>query len=278
MAVFPPQSAHAIPECFHDLIFDENSEIADFYPSEFHIDVKGKRYAWMGEVLLPFVEEDRLLNAMAKYEAGMREEEIERNKRGFSFIYCHKESDLSRFVCDSMSFAEICNIQARVSLDYKIISLEGMLMGYNAVKLGAQIKRGSEVLILSDIDNNQAISFIFLNPPMRKHDTNLLEGVEMPRSEITDYAFETNDRKFYAGSRTIRMIERTLGIDNDNNEQFNRGLLMQGGHEGDQGGAMGNRSLVPMPYEDRRGGHGGFGGGGQRGGQGNNNYNSFFNR
>lgn len=239
----------------------------------------------MGEVILPFIEEDRLLRAMAKYEGNMKPEEVERNKRGAPLIYCHRDSSLSRFVCDSMSFEEICNIQARVSLEYKSIELEGTLMGYSgAVKLGASIKKANDLLILSNIDNNEAICFIFLNPPMRRHDTNMLEGADVPRSEITDYAFEINDRKFYAGSRTIRMIERTLGIVNDHNEQFNRGLLLQGDRDAntDHMGAMGHKSLVPMPYEDRRGG---FNGGGQRMGGGgqsmqgqNNSFNNFFNR
>lgn len=27
-----------------------NSEIIDFYPTDFFVDLKGKRYAWLGEV------------------------------------------------------------------------------------------------------------------------------------------------------------------------------------------------------------------------------------
>ena len=64
MAVFPPKTSWAVPQCLQHLMQSTRSPIADYFPSDFIIDVLGKKFAWMGEVLLPFIEESRLLKAM----------------------------------------------------------------------------------------------------------------------------------------------------------------------------------------------------------------------
>ena len=66
MSVFPKQSAHAIPACYRHLLSSPESEIIDFYPIEFKLDVNGAAFAWMGVNLLPFIDKPRLLKAMAK--------------------------------------------------------------------------------------------------------------------------------------------------------------------------------------------------------------------
>lgn len=64
MSVLPAASRHAIPEVFHDLMLNEDSEIIDFYPEDFELDLNGKKFAWQGVALLPFIDMPRLLKAV----------------------------------------------------------------------------------------------------------------------------------------------------------------------------------------------------------------------
>ncbi|MCJ1477372.1 5'-3' exoribonuclease 2 [Lambiella insularis] len=82
MGVLPAASNHAIPEVFRSLMSDEESEIIDFYPTEFPIDLNGKKFAWQGVALLPFIDMKRLLMAMDKRYPLLTAEEMARNKTG----------------------------------------------------------------------------------------------------------------------------------------------------------------------------------------------------
>lgn len=44
---------------------DPNSSILDFYPMEFEQDLNGKKQDWEAIVKIPFIDEKRLLQAMA---------------------------------------------------------------------------------------------------------------------------------------------------------------------------------------------------------------------
>lgn len=82
MGVLPAASNHAIPEVFRSLMSDEDSEILDFYPENFPIDLNGKKFAWQGVALLPFIDEKRLLSAMATKYPLLSAEDAARNELG----------------------------------------------------------------------------------------------------------------------------------------------------------------------------------------------------
>lgn len=82
MGVLPAASNHAIPEVFRSLMSDEDSDIIDFYPKEFPIDLNGKKFAWQGVALLPFIDSKRLLGAMATKYPLLSAEDAARNEVG----------------------------------------------------------------------------------------------------------------------------------------------------------------------------------------------------
>lgn len=67
MGVFPAASSVHVPEPWAQLMSDADSEIIDFYPEDFKIDLNGKKFAWQGVALLPFVDEKRLIKALQPY-------------------------------------------------------------------------------------------------------------------------------------------------------------------------------------------------------------------
>lgn len=82
MGVLPVASMEHIPEAYQvcrerctlikldqhqrqDLMYSPNSPILDFYPLEFEQDLNGKKQDWEAIVKIPFIDEARLLKAMA---------------------------------------------------------------------------------------------------------------------------------------------------------------------------------------------------------------------
>ena len=57
MGVFPAASRSHVPQPWAELMIDPECPIIDFYPEDFKIDLNGKKYAWQGVALLPFVDE-----------------------------------------------------------------------------------------------------------------------------------------------------------------------------------------------------------------------------
>ena len=52
--------------CVQPLMKDSRSPIIGFYPTDFRVDQEGKRNDWEGIVLVPFIDEARLLQVTTR--------------------------------------------------------------------------------------------------------------------------------------------------------------------------------------------------------------------
>ena len=94
MGVMPAASNHVLPEVFHPLMTEEDSPIIEFYPEDFELDLNGKKFAWQGVALLPFIDEKRLLDAMNTKYPLLTAEENRRNEFGDDILYVSGQHEL----------------------------------------------------------------------------------------------------------------------------------------------------------------------------------------
>uniref|UniRef100_A0A8R1I1F0 XRN_M domain-containing protein n=1 Tax=Caenorhabditis japonica TaxID=281687 RepID=A0A8R1I1F0_CAEJA len=87
MSVFPAASKQHLPDEWQKLMIEDSSPIIDLYPADFRIDLNGKKYAWQGVALLPFVDELRLLKTLESVYPTLSDEEKQRNTRGPNRIF-----------------------------------------------------------------------------------------------------------------------------------------------------------------------------------------------
>lgn len=89
MGVLPDRSKKIVPEVYHELMTSKDSPIIDFYPRDFDLDMNGKKQEWEAVVKIPFIDEKRLLDAMAPKDALLSEDERLRNDFGVSLKFTY---------------------------------------------------------------------------------------------------------------------------------------------------------------------------------------------
>ena len=79
LAVLPPSSAPLLPPCYAELMTSPTSALADCFPSELVTDINDKRNDWEAVVLLPFMDEARIVAATTPLDAKLTADERARN-------------------------------------------------------------------------------------------------------------------------------------------------------------------------------------------------------
>lgn len=89
MGVLPDRSKKIVPTVYHDLMTNPASPIIDFYPRDFELDMNGKKMEWEAVVKIPFIDEKRLLDAMATKNNLLSDAEKARNEFGVSLKFTY---------------------------------------------------------------------------------------------------------------------------------------------------------------------------------------------
>ncbi|ETO27996.1 5'-3' exoribonuclease 1, partial [Reticulomyxa filosa] len=88
LAVLPIASSHVLPAPFQALMTNPESLISNMYPTDFKIDMDYATSPWEGVVLLPYIDERKLKEAVATIDSNLlTEEEKVRNKHGCTHMY-----------------------------------------------------------------------------------------------------------------------------------------------------------------------------------------------
>jgi 5'-3' exoribonuclease 2 len=163
MGVFPAASRQHVPLPFAKLMLDPQSPIIDFYPEDFQIDLNGKKFAWQGVALLPFVDESRLFKAVEPYRKELTLAEQKRNTRGDDRLYVGNGNSnyniLKQFV----------ETEQDVACEYPV-SIDGMqgliLITEENIPIGGTFE--SVIPALHDCDDNKVITVRFKDPKYAK--------------------------------------------------------------------------------------------------------------
>ncbi|KOC61668.1 5'-3' exoribonuclease 1 [Habropoda laboriosa] len=102
LAALPPYSKTLLPSAFQTLLTEEQSPILNYYPVEFQTDLNGKKQDWEGVVLIPFIDEKSLLDAIAPRLDKLTPEEKARNKHVPMCLFTYTEEDLG--VCKAPDY------------------------------------------------------------------------------------------------------------------------------------------------------------------------------
>ncbi|KDR24133.1 5'-3' exoribonuclease 2-like protein [Zootermopsis nevadensis] len=159
MGVFPAASSSHVPAPWATLMSDPDSPIIDFYPEDFKIDLNGKKFAWQGVALLPFVEERRLFKALKPYYEVLTSAEKRRNLRGDDRLYVTLKNSGYDFIKGLYENKIDFNDEVNVSID----GMQGtVLLAEDCVTQGGSLH--SPVLGLSVLTRNSVYCVRFRDP------------------------------------------------------------------------------------------------------------------
>uniref|UniRef100_A0A5K4EPZ7 5'-3' exoribonuclease, putative n=1 Tax=Schistosoma mansoni TaxID=6183 RepID=A0A5K4EPZ7_SCHMA len=87
LMILPSDSAYIVPAPYWELMTSPSSPLAEFFPKEFETDINGKIASWEAVVLIPFLDQQLLINAMKDGDTKLTEQEKQRNQHKSHLFY-----------------------------------------------------------------------------------------------------------------------------------------------------------------------------------------------
>lgn len=139
MSIMPSASKKLLPTAYQSLMDNEDSPVIDYYPKEFSTDLNGKQQAWEAVVLIPFIDEARLLPAIEERDNCLTEEERHRNVHSGHMLFTYSNEPLGSYKSPlPESFPDVkCNRARMQELDKDAFHIpkekikQGLLDGIN---------------------------------------------------------------------------------------------------------------------------------------------------
>ncbi|KAJ4306570.1 exonuclease II Exo2 [Collariella sp. IMI 366227] len=143
MGVLPDRSKKIVPTVYWELMTDPKSPIIDFYPRDFELDMNGKKMDWEAVIKIPFIEEKRLLAAMAPKDLLLSDDEKARNDFGVplkftysedvDFVYPSSLVDVFPPIAHCHCVENIFDLPAVEGLEYRAGLTDGALLSVEAL-------------------------------------------------------------------------------------------------------------------------------------------------
>jgi 5'-3' exoribonuclease 2 len=273
MAVFPQDSSHAIPKASRWLMSDPESPIIDFYPKEIACDPNGKAMPWLWVVLLPFIDEDRLLAALKPTEKDWSEYDRLCNSRGLDdgYIYCHISHSLASALTPVIDTLEPhskmhidgCDIfgALRQPLSNELYPLDKRSV-IQPPKTSYKIKSENvDELLTSPVDPNAALCAAFTEPPKGVHMSIILRGAQPPKPVLRSDDLHIRRPRLNRGGGTIANLgagrssgqSHQAGYGSMNISSYERSLAERSGrgHQMNQAGTRAWGAMEPTAKRPR---------------------------
>lgn len=205
MSVLPPDSANqaGIPQAMKKLMTEPESPIVDFFPTNFGLDLNGKRFTWQAVILLPFLDEPRLLKVLQPYLEKVEEENGEAAKRNAP------STDLL-FAPREMGLEDALQKVGEESIPLRSTNLP---IGYCRGKKEFE-NLPSPFEGLADVKKSNVVSTEFELPEEVPHSIQLLDGATFEPQVITEADhWHLKNLKGFGGEFSRRMILNALGRD-----------------------------------------------------------------